>query len=393
MNYYEEFGVSSRASQEEIKDAYRSLMRLLHPDHQSDPELQRMAELQARKLNQINAVLSDPERRRRYDLELLEGHAAPIIIHAPPPPPRRAFNRGSIPWIAALVAFGILLIWMASRPTPVEPYNAGAAIVDAPAMPKAAVKPTPAPVQAAPAPAALQHPTSSQLEAEQLRGKLAQLEYERDAAIAQLEHSRSTAPKIAPAPPPSIKPQEQKKLVAALNEPAPEMKPDIRRELAPPTPPINLAAARPVQPAPAPPPTPVPAPVVAQPVSKPEHSHSAMLGSWIYRPGSSPQTNKQLYPPEFIEAVINEDNGVVRGTYRARYKIPDRPVSPDVNFQFVGRISGDAGSVPWSGSGGSHGEVSFRLTADHTLRVDWVASQLGALAFYRGTAILVRRSD
>jgi hypothetical protein len=118
-----------------------------------------------------------------------------------------------------------------------------------------------------------------------------------------------------------------------------------------------------------------------------------MLGSWIYRPGSSPQTNKQLYPPEFIEAVINEDNGVVRGTYRARYKITDRPVSPDVNFQFVGRINGDAGSVPWSGTGGSHGEVSFRLTPDHTLRVDWVASQLGALAFYRGTAVLVRRSD
>ncbi len=377
MNYYEEFGVSPRASQEEIKDAYRSLMRLLHPDHHSDPELQRMAELQARKLNQINAVLSDPERRRRYDLELLEGHAAPIIIHAPPPPPRRAFNRGSIPWIAAVAAFGVLLIWMASRPTPVEPYNSGAAIVDAPAMPKPAVKPAPAPV-------ALPHPTSSQLEAEQLRGKLAQLQYERDTAVAQLEHSRSTTPKIAPAPPLSIKPVEQKHLVAALNEPAPEIKPDLRREV-PATPPVNLAAARPVQPTPAP----VPAPAPAQP----EHPHSAMLGSWIYRPSSSPQTNKQLYPPEFIEAVINEDNGVVRGTYRARYKITDRPVSPDVNFQFVGRINGDAGSVPWSGSGGSHGEVSFRLTPDHTLRVDWVASQLGALAFYRGTAILVRRSD
>ena len=50
--------------------------------------------------------------------------------------------------------------------------------------------------------------------------------------------------------------------------------------------------------------------------------------------------------PEFIEAVINEDNGVLRGTYRARYKVPDRPVSPEVNFQFIGRIIGDAGSVP-----------------------------------------------
>jgi hypothetical protein len=381
MNYYEEFGVSPRASQEEIKDAYRSLMRLLHPDHQSDPELQRMAELQARKLNQINAVLSDPERRRRYDLELLEGRGAPpIIIHAPPPPPRRAFNRGSIPWIAAVSAFGILLIWMASRPTPVEPYNSGAAIVEAPAMPKAPAKPAPVPAPA-PAPAALPHPTSSQLEAEQLRGKLAQLEYERDAAVAQLEHSRSAAPKIAPAPPPATRPQEQKHFVTALNEPAPEMKPVIPKDLVPATPPISLVASRPA------------APVTPQKASQPEHPHSAMLGSWIYRPGSSPQTNKQLYPPEFIEAVINEDNGVVRGTYRARYKIADRPVSPDVNFQFVGRINGDAGSVPWSGTGGSHGEVSFRLTPDHTLRVDWVASQLGALAFYRGTAVLVRRSD
>jgi hypothetical protein len=117
------------------------------------------------------------------------------------------------------------------------------------------------------------------------------------------------------------------------------------------------------------------------------------VGRWFYRPSESSSRNKELYPPEFIETSISEDNGELRGTYRARYHVVDRPVPPEVNFQFSGKLTGDSGSLPWSGSGGSRGEVTFRLMADHSLKVDWVASQLGQLGFYKGTAVLVKRSE
>ena len=81
ITYYEELGVEEKASQEEIRDSFRALVRLLHPDQQSDPQLKEMAERQMRKLNRIYAVLSDRERRAAYDGALrAPRHAAPIIV-------------------------------------------------------------------------------------------------------------------------------------------------------------------------------------------------------------------------------------------------------------------------------------------------------------------------
>jgi hypothetical protein len=36
-----------------------------------------------------------------------------------------------------------------------------------------------------------------------------------------------------------------------------------------------------------------------------------------------------MYPPEFIEFFLSEDQGVLSGEYWARYQIPDKPVSPE----------------------------------------------------------------
>lgn len=62
---YEILGVNKNATQSEIKDAYRRLAFRYHPDRNKDnPEaLERMKEI-----NEAYAILSDPNKRREYDL-------------------------------------------------------------------------------------------------------------------------------------------------------------------------------------------------------------------------------------------------------------------------------------------------------------------------------------
>ena len=70
MNYYEELGVRQDAAIEEIRQAYKVLVRLLHPDGQPDARLKAMAECQMRRLNEILAILGDSQKRRQYDESL-----------------------------------------------------------------------------------------------------------------------------------------------------------------------------------------------------------------------------------------------------------------------------------------------------------------------------------
>lgn len=66
-NYYEILGVSKTASQDEIKSAYRKLVKQYHPDlHPNDPAC---AE-KFKEINEANEVLSDEKRRKQYDFEL-----------------------------------------------------------------------------------------------------------------------------------------------------------------------------------------------------------------------------------------------------------------------------------------------------------------------------------
>ena len=63
-DYYEVLGISKGASEEEIKKAYKKLARKYHPDmNPGDKE----AEEKFKEINEANEVLSDPEKKARYD--------------------------------------------------------------------------------------------------------------------------------------------------------------------------------------------------------------------------------------------------------------------------------------------------------------------------------------
>lgn len=90
QDYYATLGVAKDASQEEIRKSYRALARKFHPDVNKDPD----SGERFKKITEANEVLSDPEKRKRYD-ELGANWQQGEQFRPPPDWEQRGFNFGS----------------------------------------------------------------------------------------------------------------------------------------------------------------------------------------------------------------------------------------------------------------------------------------------------------
>jgi curved DNA-binding protein CbpA len=350
ITFYEELGLAPGASPQEIRDAFRALVRLLHPDQQTDPQLKYIAEKQMRKVNRIYAVLSDPERRRRYDEALDQDYPPTVILGAISDPGFRQ-SVAKMTWIAAVGVSAFLLVLLTWESTPGAQIHARDQNTEQ--------NQAPSPSQSS------ENSADQSFLLARLRSDLKAITLERDAAIHEL--GRLRGPK---APPPSP--------TAARSEGTESGLPVLTTTELPSTgrfPVLNNS---------------VPNRIENQPSRK-------FGGFWFYTPPALGLHNKNqsLYPPEYIEATIKEENGMLSGKYRARFQIVDRAISPDVNFTFIGASSsGTQMTFPWTGSAGAKGELTLRLVSENSLRIDWNATELGSQqGLDAGTAILTRRIE
>jgi len=402
INFYEELGVEPDASSEQIRDAFRAMVRLLHPDQQTDPVLKQIAERQMRKMNRIYEVLSDAERRRRYDETLEEEKFPTIIVNAAADNPNFRLLIGRFAWIGAVLVSAALLIWLASSQNNSSLSRARdsfAAFYD------------PSASSANP-----RESLPGDSEIQRLRSNLRTMTVERDAAIRELNKLRSAASPFLPELPAAA--PESSQPVTTLTELPSPAKTSTPVNAAPaanvapavnPPPVVSAAPPPPVSPAPpvksnplpvtTPPANPVQTVKLTPPVTPARVEPVAnrhLSGSWYYvRPANGQQnSNRALYVPEFIEATVTEENGTVRGKYRSRFVVPDRSISPDVNFSFSGVVNGSTATCPWTGAGGAMGEVTLTLLPNNSMRIDWTASQMGKQqGLASGTAVLTRKVE
>jgi hypothetical protein len=102
----------------------------------------------------------------------------------------------------------------------------------------------------------------------------------------------------------------------------------------------------------------------------------------------------RLYAPEYIELFSRVKGGYVSGSFRSRYYVKNQPLSPNVNFEFRGRLAKPASTLEWASADGGRGTLSLRVLPHGEVQVNWIRTHAGsqrALAY--GSAVLIRDSD
>jgi curved DNA-binding protein CbpA len=353
MNYYEELAVSEDASLDEIRRAYRALARLVHPDNQSDPLLRSVAERQMSRLNAILEVLSKPEKRRAYDASLGRKQTS-HTLYSPWPAWRRLPQR-HWPWIAACgVLFAAGLFYLGSE-------ESGAPFAPASPLPERELSAPPDATIRRARPSLTREKRANRKSQPRSRSQTTRTN---SASISEFD----SGPDFEPSPP--LDPFARPEVIAGLSDPASGI---VERP--------NIQA---VGPAPA-------TPSATQRATN-QAGVPVFAGRWLYSPRTLEPQTPGLYPPEFIELFLSEAQGTLSGQYWARYRISDRPVSPEVRFRVFGALASGSATLNWVSDDGARGQLQMELHSLNSLEVTWWTSVFGRhMALTSGTALLLRQ--
>jgi hypothetical protein len=343
MTYYEEFGIPSSATAQEIHKAHRRLIKILHPDLQTEPKARQLAETQTRRINRIAQILLDPVEREDYETSLL-------LQLAPVPPgvkPNRSPNRARYATAVNFAVIGLFVLaglWILQSEPPIPTQRVMAS-------PSGAV---PRPGSAAPMPARIEDRRTIPLMTTPPKS-------EHESHTSSVDPGGTVASDQPETP---VKHPE----TAEANRDDPALR--------------QLEASTGNQ----------PMPIEDQRrESASADEHNPFIGTWVYIPAQVLEEDRRLYRPEYIEMRIRDVNGILEGQYRARYHVPDRPLSPNVGFHFAGPPGEGSAAFRWSGSNGQAGKVELKLVSARSIQVDWQVTELAKSAdLVSGTAVLTR---
>lgn len=376
MNHYEELGVGCGAPTEEIRQAYKTLVRLLHPDGQTDGKLKAMGERQMQRLNGILEILTDPQRRRAYDEGLAGWRAAEVApaVATPWEPGRRAGgpsprrSPGGTPsspepvvsraaeWVQAAARYwfwvlvgttfaGTTAVWWAMSP--------GRSVTEAP------------PVQAA-------------VQAPVVEGAVPREKPKRNRGVPAKGRAREEGD-----PPPALADPaftERPRSPAARNQGTEPAFPDAVTAAG-----VKLQAAeRPGEAVEA-------RPAELKASAGPKSDESRFAGNWLYTPQAGETTDPGAYPAVYAELLLAEENGDLVGRYRAKYKVADKAISPEVELRIRGRAPlGKQVRAEWSSGNGAKGVLEMTLRRPGLMGVTWWTTEFGRqLQLTSGSAVLV----
>ena len=343
MNHYEELGVDCDAPAEEIRRAYKTLVRLLHPDGQTDEKLKAMAERQLQRLNGVLEILTDPKRRREYDEGLLASRTAVAVpaVETPlgkwrrpgGPLPRRSQGRTSsgpgtvalsgAEWVQAAVRHwfwvlvgttfvGTAAVWWAMSP---EGGLTEVLLVREPGQAAAA------------APGGLRR------------------------------SGGGTA---------------KERVIEDWSAPRDFADPLSRKQG------TEAAEAGPVE---------------LEAGTDPKSEESRFAGTWLAAPVAEKTSGPGTYPMVYAELLLSEDKEELVGSYRARYKMPDKTISPEVELRIRWRGPfGRSARTQWVSGSGAKGVLEMWLRPSGLLSVVWWTTELGPHSeMTSGRALLVKR--
>jgi curved DNA-binding protein CbpA len=353
MTYYEELGVRQDAPVEDIRQAYKLLARLLHPDNQVEPALQPMAQRQMQRLVEIIAVLSDPGKRSQYDEMLAVGNRLPApcrrhaISASVPPGWRESHNRAAEfalrHWFWSLNGLFVMVFgtWALVQGNPGAADHSG--------VHSAGWQGTYLAHQA--------FQKKSFYRTNQAQRQQSSMVVNSSPVPAAEESPIAALPPILTSPKPLLSAPGAETLSATLFT----------------SPELPAAAAKPE--------TTPPLPEV-----------SLFTGTWLYSPRSGDVSERGMYSAIYVELLLAEHAGALTGDYRARYNVPDRAVSPEVTFTIRGGEGSDiSGKVSWRSNDNAKGQAEMTLRAPDVLDFNWWTTEFGRQATLgSGTATLIR---